>query len=112
MTLAALRLRAEAVRDVDNALAHCLAASDTPDAALGFIDALQAAYTHMRRQPGTGSPRYAHELDIPGLRCWLLTRYPYAAFYFEQSSGAIDVWRVLHTRADMPEWLRPGPGER
>lgn len=28
------------------------------------------------RQPGIGSPRWAHELGIEGLRCWPLTGYP------------------------------------
>ena len=45
-------------------------------AAQGFIDALEQAYAHIRRQPASGSPRYAHELLLPGLRFWRCTRYP------------------------------------
>ena len=107
MNAPSLRLRAEAAQDVDDALAHYLESSDTNTAALGFIDALETAHAHIRRQPGTGMPRYGHELEIPGLRCWFLTRYPYAVFYFEQDSGVIEVWRVLHTHANIPDWLRP-----
>jgi toxin ParE1/3/4 len=51
--------------------------------ALGFIDALEQAYTHIGRHPATGSPRYAHELNLPGLRAWPLTRYPHIVFYVE-----------------------------
>jgi len=50
------------------------------------------------------SPRYAHALDLPGLRCWPLTRYPYLVFYLQQQDH-IDVWRVLHSARDVPAWL-------
>ena len=91
-------------RDVEDILAHYL--SEAGEAvALGFIDALQQAYTHMGRHPATGSPRYAHELDLPGLRAWSLTRYPYLVFYVEREDH-IDVWRVLHAQRDIPAWLQ------
>jgi len=56
---------------------------------------------HIARQPATGSPRYAHELDLPGLRCWPLRRYPYLVFYVELPRH-VDVWRILHRRRDIP----------
>jgi toxin ParE1/3/4 len=34
-----------------------------------------------------------------------LGRFPYTVFYTEQS-GEVDVWRVLHQRTDIPQWLR------
>jgi toxin ParE1/3/4 len=52
-------------------------------------------------------PRYAHELDLPGLLCWPLKRYPYLVFYVERDDH-IDVWRVLHGMRDFPEWLAEG----
>ena len=60
-----------------------------------------------RRTPITGSPRYAHELNLPGLRSWPCKRYPYLVFYVELADS-IDVWRVLHTRRDTPRWLHDG----
>lgn len=72
--------------------------------ALGLIDALENAYAHIGRHPATGSPRYAHILNLPGLRFWPLTRYPYLVFYMERPDH-IDVWRVLHSKLDIPEWL-------
>lgn len=99
--------RALAAQDIDDAIAYYLAES-APAAALGFIDALEQAYTHLGRQPATGSPRYAHALDVPGLRCWPLTRYPYLVFYIE-GAHHIDVWRVLHSQRDIPAWLQ-SPG--
>ncbi len=90
-------------RDVDEAIEHYLS-EDAAEAALGFIDALERAYTHISRHPSSGSPRYAHELNLPGLRSWPLTRYPYLVFYMEQSDH-VDVWRVLHGHRDIPAWM-------
>lgn len=96
--------RSQAVRDVDAAIAHYLA-ENADHAALGFIDALEEAYSHIARYPATGSPRYAHALNIPGLRFWPLTRYPYLVFFMVHDEQ-IDVWRVLHAQRDIPAWLR------
>lgn len=92
--------RGQAHRDVEEAIAHYLSEAGE-SVALDFISALEKAYGHIGRHPTTGSPRYAHELAIPGLRAWALTRYPHLVFYVEHPSH-IDVWRVLHARRDIP----------
>jgi toxin ParE1/3/4 len=43
-------------------------------------------------------------LNIPGLRSWPLTRYPYLVFYIERDNH-IDVWRVLQSQRDIAKWL-------
>lgn len=96
--------RVLACRDVDEAIEYYLD-EGADDAALGFVDALEQAYTHISRHPGTGSPRYAHELNLPGLRSWPLTRYPYLVFYVDRTDH-IDVWRVLHGQRDIPVWMQ------
>lgn len=63
-----VRLRGLVVADADDAIRYYLREAG-PDVALGFIDGLEQAYTHLGRQLGTGSLRYAHELNLPGLRC-------------------------------------------
>lgn len=95
--------REQASRDVDEAIAYYLS-EGSEDAALGFIDSLEQAYAHIGRHPATGSPRYAHELEIPGLRSWALKRFPYLVFYVERADH-IDVWRVLHGQRDIPAWM-------
>jgi len=90
-------------RDVDSAIDYYLE-EQAGKAALGFVDALERAYKQISRHPASGSTRYAHELDLPGLRSWPLQRYPYLVFYVEQDSH-IDVWRVLHEMKDIPSWL-------
>ncbi|MDQ0586249.1 type II toxin-antitoxin system RelE/ParE family toxin [Variovorax paradoxus] len=96
--------REQANQDVDEAVAHYLS-EDAASAALDFIDELEKAYSHIGRNPGTGSASYAHELGLPGLRFWPLTRFPHLVFYFEQPD-CIDVWRVLHGQRDIPAWMR------
>jgi toxin ParE1/3/4 len=93
-----------ALRDVEQAVAHYLD-EGAPSAALGLIDALEKAYAHISRHPATGSQRYAHDLNLPGLRFWPLTRYPHSVFYIEKADH-IDVWRVLHGQRDIPAWLQ------
>jgi toxin ParE1/3/4 len=75
------------------------------EVALGFIDALQAAYDLIANHPEAGSLRYAYELGLPDLRSVPLKRYPYLVFYHEQPSY-VDVWRVLHAKRDIPQWMQ------
>ncbi|SDO84723.1 toxin ParE1/3/4 [Rhodoferax sp. OV413] len=106
----ALIQRTLARGDVDQAITHYLD-QDAEAAALGFVDALESAYAHISKHPATGSPRYAHELGIPDLRSWPLSKYPYLVFYVEQPEH-IDVWRVLHMKRDIPAWMIDGTGEK
>ena len=73
--------------------------------ALGFIDALQATYRFISDHPGAGSPRYAIELAIPGLRSRRLKSFPYLVFYVEHDDF-VDVWNLLHAHSDIPAWLQ------
>jgi len=95
--------RALANRDVNEAVEYYLG-EGSEQVALGFIDALEQAYTRIRRHPASGTPRYAHALNLPGLRCWPLKHYPQLVFYVERSDH-VDVWRVLHGRRDIPAWM-------
>ena len=95
-------------RDIEEVIAYYLGEA-AEQAACGFIDAVERAYAHIGRHPATGSPRYAHELNLPGLRCLPLTKYPHLVFYVERPDH-IDVWRVLHAQRDIPVWMRESDG--
>lgn len=101
--------RGQALRDVEDAVLYYLS-EGAESVALGFVDALEKAYAHIGRHPATGSPRFAHELDLPGLRSWPLQRYPYRVFYVEHPDR-IDVWRVLHGQRDIPAWMQEPAAE-
>ena len=96
--------REHAEQDVDEAIDHYLS-EDAPEAALGFIDALEQGYRHIGGHPDTGSSRYASELSLPGLRFWRSKKYPHLVFYVERRNH-IDVWRVLHGTRDIPSSMQ------
>ncbi len=96
-------LRERARRDIDEAVDHYLVEAK-PAVALAFIDALEDARHRIGDRPGSGSPRHAHELDIPGLRFRPPGRFPYLIFHVEREAD-IDVWRVLHGVCDIPAWM-------
>ena len=66
-----------------------------------FVDALEQATRHIENHPASGLPRYAHELNIPQLRCRGLRRVPYALFYIEHTDH-LDVIRCVHVSRDIP----------
>ena len=96
--------RAVAQRDIDEAIDYYLQEAGDR-VALRFIDAAEATLRSIGQSPAAGSPRYAHELNLPGLRSRQLKRFPYLVFYVE-GEDHIDVWRVLHAKRDIPAWLQ------
>jgi toxin ParE1/3/4 len=99
-----VRPRESARRDVEAAVDYYVGEAGAY-VALGFIDALQTAYRSIADHPAAGSPRYANQLGLPGLRSRILRRYPYLVFYVERDDH-IDVWRVLHALRDIPAWMQ------
>ncbi len=70
------------------------------DTAVAFIDAVQAAMRRIAERPGTGSPRWSHELNLPGLRSMRVKGHDWMVFYITRHDH-IDVWRVLHGARDI-----------
>jgi toxin ParE1/3/4 len=95
-----LRFRELALVDVE-AATQWYAQQAGERAALGFLDALDAAYAHIERHPATGSPRWGLELEVPDLRSRPLDRFPHLVFYVERANY-VEVWRVLHGARDLP----------
>ena len=98
-------LRERTRRDIDEAIEHDLSEAG-PAAALDFVNALEETCRRIGERPASGSPRHAHELDLPGLRFKSVGKFPYLVFYVEREAD-IDVWRVLHGARDIPAWMRP-----
>jgi toxin ParE1/3/4 len=101
--------REQASQDIEDAIDYYLREAGEA-AALGFIDATESAFRAIARNPAIGSPRFGHELDLPGLRTRSLRRYPYLVFYVQRNDH-IDVWRVLHGHRDIPAWMRESQGD-
>ncbi len=100
-------LRAAAERDVEAAIGY-YRDEGGPDVALAFVDAFEAAVGTIRAHPLIGSLRFAYELEIPDLRSWSLERFPFLVFSVPDDD-AIDIWRVLHERRDLPADLQADP---
>jgi len=101
-----VELREVAASDVNDTVDYYRNEAD-PKTASEFVDALEAAISHLCRHPFSGSLRFAYELDIPDLRTWSLQRFPYLIFY-TADADRIDIWRVLHARRDIPAHLATG----
>ena len=95
-----VQLRRRAADDIDAALDHYRSQAGRA-VAMRFVGALERALTHIARHPHNGLLRFAYELGIPELRCWPSPRFPYFIFYVDPDNQ-VDVWRVLHTRRDVP----------
>jgi toxin ParE1/3/4 len=93
-----------ATKDLRDSAAHYAEEVDVATARR-FIDAVEQAFAIIARQPGIGSPRYAVELDWPGLRTHPVQRFPYLVCYLEQTNH-LDVLRVLHAHHDIPASLQ------
>lgn len=89
--------------DIENVIDYYLI--EAPQMVVPFVDALEKAVEHIQRSPGTGSPRYAAELAIPGLRFWTLTKFPFSLFYIEQDDH-LWVIRLVHMSRDIPASLQ------
>jgi len=98
-----VRLRSRAVDDIEAAVDYYVREADTTVAGR-FITAVERALHQIGRHPHAGSLRFSYELDLPELRAWPVDRFPYLVFYVEREHE-IDVWRILHTRRDLPASL-------
>lgn len=84
---------------IEAAIRYYAITMQAPSAARGFVDELQDAYALLKRNPDAGSPRLEAELDMPGLRSWALSTYPYLIIYFRRPD-CVDVVDVPHTRTN------------
>ena len=101
--------RRAAVEDVHAAIEH-YRTNVGPGVAVAFVDAIEQTFDLLAQHPAAGSPRYAHELDLPGLRSHPIAGFPFLVFYGERADH-VDVWRVLHGHRDIPESLRMPPDD-
>ncbi len=108
MTVKPAVLRELAAQDVEQIIDHYVAEAENA-AAKRFIGALEEAFALLEQYPRMGSPRYAYELDLPGLRAFNLRAWPFIIFYVERDDH-LDIWRVLHAHRDIPGWMQDPDG--
>ena len=98
-----VRFRARAASDIDDAVDHYRREAGVA-VALDFIESVERCVRQIGRSPHLGSLRFSYELDIPELRVLGTRRFPYLVFYVP-NDDSIDIWRVLHSRRDIPSTL-------
>ena len=67
-----------------------------------FAIEIDEAYARLRQHPNIGSPRPALDLDIEGVKSWVLKRFPHQIFY-EIQNDHVELWRILHPRRDITQ---------
>ena len=74
--------------------------------ALGFINALDQAFSQLSRYPQMGSPRPDYDLELDGIRSWSLKKFPHL-IYYEIQDDHIELWRILHPKRDIVQTMLP-----
>ena len=95
--------RERALQDIEDVIDYYLREAGEATA-LAFIDTLEEAFRVIADQSASGSPRYAHELDLAGLRTKLLRQFPYLIFYVEREQH-IELVTLLRALSCTPTGL-------
>ena len=93
-----LRRHPQAERDIADAAANY--ADESINVSNRFLAEVEFALERIRYMPGSGSPRFSRELDMPELCVKSLSKFPYLLFYFDREKS-IDLIRVLHSHRDI-----------
>ena len=80
--------------------ARFYAQASGPALAERLFDAALEALAPIERMPAMGSPRLGELCEIPGLRSWRLSDFPFQWLYFE-AADHLDVVRLLGDRQDI-----------
>lgn len=89
--------------DIEMAIAYYLEEAGV-EVAASFANRLEEALQKISRHAAIGSQRYGNLVDLPEMRQWPLTKFPYLLFYIEKENH-IELSRVLHSKVDIPAWL-------
>jgi len=100
MSGAQYRFRPRAHEDIRELALYI--ARDNPDAALRFIDAVEATCTRLAEMPKIGAVRTFAHPALAGIRMLPTRSFEnYLIFYLPAADG-IDVVRVIHGARDLP----------
>jgi toxin ParE1/3/4 len=99
-------IRPRALADIDR-YAGYIARFDR-DAADRFVDAVEAACRRLAEMPGLGGPCELKARRFADWRTWVVTGFENYVIYYRESSGGVEVMRVLHGAMDAEDELRSG----
>ena len=94
-----------AVEDEEE-IVHYYEQTSSEQVSLGFINALDQAFSQLSRYPHMGSPRPEYDLELDGIRSWPLKKFPHL-IYYEIQTDHIELWRILHPKRDIFQTMLP-----
>jgi toxin ParE1/3/4 len=77
-------------------------ASDNPDAAARFVQALEETYAQLVALPGMDSIRTFQRKDLKGVRMVPVTGFEQYFIFYAAAGKSMKVIRVLHATRDFP----------
>lgn len=107
MTLRTVRINASAAADIDRTI-DIYRSEAGAAISRRFVESLQKCLLLLAEFPETGSPRYAHSLNIDDLRSLQISGFPWTLFYIVKTD--VTVIRLLHSHSDIPAWLSDEKG--
>jgi toxin ParE1/3/4 len=75
-------------------------ARDSPDAALRFLDAAEAAFARLLERPYAGIAVALPSPRLAGLRRWSVPGFPSHLIFYLPTDEGIEIVRVLHGARD------------
>ena len=94
----------EARRDIEDTTLYYQ--DEAGDALAGrFVDAVEKSVLQLSKYPKSGAIRFRAFSDLPELRIWPITGFPYYILYRETADQLLIV-RILHAQRDIPAILR------
>ena len=103
MTGRVFRVHALADQDIHSAINYYIDLQ-AAEAGTKFLFAVEKAYKFHYQFPNAGSNKFGTLLQLPELRTWPLTKFPYSLIYMPNAQG-LDIFRLLHHKRDIPTFL-------
>ena len=103
MTVRLFKVRELADQDINSVINYYIDLQ-AAKAVTQFLLATEKAYKFISRFPDAGSKRLGISTELPELRTWSLTKFPYSLIYISDAQE-VDIIRLLHHKRDLPTYL-------
>ena len=92
-------VRAKADKDVDELALHI--ARDSQDAALRFLDAMEATFEQLAAMPELGGLWGFRNPRLAAIRVWQVQGFRHHVIFYRIAEPGIEIVRVLHAARDI-----------
>lgn len=75
-------------------------ASDNPDAAERFLNAVEETFRLLKSHPGLGRLR---SFSVPGIRSWVIADFRNYIVFYLPTKTEVQILAVLHGARDLPQ---------